>query len=190
MLRTAEVAGRVPLKNHAPPRRGPRTATVNLASRATLEDKWSRRPPAGATPLRRVALAFYVDHLGFERLEDTDLGGGKRWVRVRPKGSTGAGILLARAATDAQLATVGNQTGGRVFIFLETDDFRRDYEALVARGPTFVRPPAEEAYGTVAVFEDLYGNRFDLVERKSATRSRTGCSARSRTSCPPWPRSR
>jgi predicted enzyme related to lactoylglutathione lyase len=128
------------------------------------------------------ALAFYVDRLGFERLEDTDLGGGKRWVRVRPKGSTGAGILLARAATDAQLATVGNQTGGRVFIFLETDDFRRDYEALVARGVTFVRPPAEEAYGTVAVFEDLYGNRFDLVGRKSATRSRTGFRARSGSS--------
>jgi predicted enzyme related to lactoylglutathione lyase len=110
------------------------------------------------------ALAFYEGTLGFEKLEDTDLGGGKRWVRVRPRGSRGAGILLARAASDVQIASVGNQTGGRVFVFLETDDFRRDYAELVGRGVVFVRPPAEEAYGTVAVFEDLYGNRFDLIE--------------------------
>ena len=111
------------------------------------------------------ALAFYVDKLGFEPLEDTDLGGGKRWVRVRPAGSTGAAILLARAVSDEQLVSVGNQTGGRVFIFLQTDDFWRDYNALVERGVAFVRPPAREPYGTVAVFEDLYGNRFDLIER-------------------------
>jgi predicted enzyme related to lactoylglutathione lyase len=109
------------------------------------------------------AIAFYVRKLGFELLEDTDLGGGKRWVRVRPSGSTGAGILLAKAVGETQVASVGNQTGGRVFIFLETDDFRRDYEALVAKGVVFVRPPSEEPYGTVAVFEDLYGNKFDLV---------------------------
>ena len=114
------------------------------------------------------ALAFYVDKLGFECLEDTDLGGGKRWVRVRPPGSTGAGILLARAASDTQLASVGNQTGGRVFVFLETDDFWRDYNALVARGVVFVRPPSDEEYGTVAVFEDLYGNLFDLIGRNAA----------------------
>jgi predicted enzyme related to lactoylglutathione lyase len=112
------------------------------------------------------ALGFYVDKLGFEKLEDTDLGGGKRWVRVRPTGSTGAGVLLARAVTEKQLASVGNQTGGRVFIFLETDEFWSDYNALVARGVVFVRPPSEESYGTVAVFQDLYGNRFDLVGRK------------------------
>ena len=111
------------------------------------------------------AIAFYVRKLGFELLEDTDLGGGKRWVRVRPSGSTGAGILLAKAVGETQVASVGNQTGGRVFIFLETDDFRRDYEALVAKGVVFVRPPSEEPYGTVAVFEDLYGNKFDLVGR-------------------------
>jgi catechol 2,3-dioxygenase-like lactoylglutathione lyase family enzyme len=111
------------------------------------------------------AIAFYVGKLGFELLEDTDLGGGKRWVRVRPR-SGGAGILLARAATPEQAASVGRQTGGRVFVFVETDDFRRDYEALVARGVVFVRPPSEEPYGTVAVFEDLYGNRFDLIERR------------------------
>jgi catechol 2,3-dioxygenase-like lactoylglutathione lyase family enzyme len=112
------------------------------------------------------ALAFYVDKLGFECVEDTNLGGEKRWVRVRPPGSTGAGILLARAASETQRASVGNQTGGRVFVFLETDDFWRDYHALVARGVVFVRSPSEAAYGTVAVFEDLYGNLFDLIGRK------------------------
>jgi len=112
------------------------------------------------------ALAFYVDKLGFEKLEDTDLGDGKRWVRVRPAGSTGAGILLARAVSDEQAATVGNQTAGRVFVFLETDDFWRDYDAWVVRGVRFVSPPREEPYGTVAVFEDLYGNRFDLIQRR------------------------
>jgi predicted enzyme related to lactoylglutathione lyase len=111
-----------------------------------------------------AALAFYVDKLGFEMLEDTDLGAGKRWVRVRPPGSD-AGILLAKAVGERQFASVGNQTGGRVFVFLETDDFWRDYNALVARGVSFVRPPTEEAYGTVAVFEDLYGNQFDLIGR-------------------------
>jgi catechol 2,3-dioxygenase-like lactoylglutathione lyase family enzyme len=110
------------------------------------------------------AIAFYVERLGFELLEDTPLGGGKRWVRVRPRGAPGAAILLARAASEAQAASVGNQTGGRVFAFIETDDFWRDYEALRARGVVFVRLPVKEPYGTVAVFEDLYGNRFDLIE--------------------------
>jgi predicted enzyme related to lactoylglutathione lyase len=109
------------------------------------------------------ALAFYVGKLGFEQLEGEDLGGGKRWVRVRPAGSSGAGILLARAVSEEQLASVGNQTGGRVFIFVETDDFWGDHRRLVERGVVFVRPPSEEPYGTVAVFEDLYGNKFDLI---------------------------
>ncbi len=112
------------------------------------------------------ALAFYVGTLGFERLEDTDLGNGKRWVRVAPKGSGGAGLLLARAVDERQRASVGNQTGGRVFIFLETDDFQRDYQRLTAKGVRFVRGPEEEAYGTVGVFEDLYGNKIDLIQRK------------------------
>jgi dienelactone hydrolase/predicted enzyme related to lactoylglutathione lyase len=112
------------------------------------------------------AIAFYVQKLGFDLVEDTDLGSGKRWVRVRPNGSTGAGILLARAVSDAQLASVGNQTGGRVFAFIETDDFERDYQLLRARGVSFARERSDEAYGTVAVFEDLYGNRFDLIQRK------------------------
>ena len=111
------------------------------------------------------ALRFYVDKLGFELVEDSDLGAGKRWVRVRPPGSGGAAILLARATSDRQLASVGNQTGGRVFVFLETDDFWGDYRRLVARGVVFVRPPSQETFGTAAVFEDLYGNRFDLIGR-------------------------
>src|SRR5438477_12902258 len=119
------------------------------------------------------ALAFYVGKLGFEELEDTDQGGGKRWVRVRPFGAKGTAILLARAVGDTQLASVGNQTGGRVFIFVETDDFWRDYRALNERGVVFVRPPKDEAYGTVAVFEDLYGNRFDLVEWRKPVSAET-----------------
>jgi catechol 2,3-dioxygenase-like lactoylglutathione lyase family enzyme len=110
------------------------------------------------------AIAFYTRRLGFDVIEDTDLGEGKRWVRVRPRGSTGTGMLLARATNEAQLAAVGNQSGGRVFVFLETDDFDRDYQAYVARGVTFVRPPEVTAYGRVAVFADLYGNQFDLLE--------------------------
>lgn len=112
------------------------------------------------------AIAFYTQKLEFELLEDTDLGGGKRWVRVRPRGSTGVAMLLARAATPEQEASVGRQAGGRVFVFLETSDFARDHAALVARGVRFVREPVEEPYGTVAVFEDLYGNLFDLIQRR------------------------
>lgn len=109
------------------------------------------------------ALAFYQEKLGFEKLEDSDLGGGKRWVKVRaPNG--GPAILLAKAIGERQIASVGNQTGGRVFVFLETDDFRRDYDALVAKGVRFVRPPTAEPYGTVAVFEDCHGNLFDLIQ--------------------------
>lgn len=113
------------------------------------------------------AIRFYVETLGFTLLEDTDLGEGKRWVRVAPAGGeTGATILLARAATPEQLASVGNQTGGRVFIFIETDNFWSDYERLKSRGVTFIRPPTEEPFGTVAVFVDLYGNKFDLIGRR------------------------
>jgi len=112
------------------------------------------------------ALAFYVGKLGFACVEDTDLGDGKRWVRVRPSGAgvDGAGILLARAVNDEQRASVGKQGGGRVFVFLETDDLARDHAALLARGVTFVRAPVQEDYGKVAVFQDLYGNLFDLIE--------------------------
>lgn len=113
------------------------------------------------------AIAFYTQSLGFELLEDTDRGGGKRWVRVRPPRpahTDAPALLLARAATPEQLASVGNQTGGRVGFFLHTDDLGRDLAALRSRGVRIVRPPAEHDYGRVAVFADLYGNLFDLIE--------------------------
>lgn len=111
------------------------------------------------------ALAFYVDILGFRLIEDSPVPEqGKRWVVVAPPGSNESTLLLARAANDTQAAFVGNQTGGRVFLFLRTDDFRRDYERYRAAGVRFVEEPREEAYGTVVVFEDLYGNRWDLVQ--------------------------
>lgn len=112
------------------------------------------------------ALAFYVGVLGFRLVEDTALGEGKRWVRVRPAGSAGLCLLLAKAVGDAQVASVGNQAGGRVFLFLETDDLARDHAELVAKGVAFVREPKSEAYGVVAVFRDLYGNLWDLIERR------------------------
>lgn len=113
------------------------------------------------------AIAFYVDSLGFDLLEDTDLGGGKRWVLVQPKGG-GTALLLARATTAEQLAAVGNQTGGRVFLFLETDDFERDYHRMTSLGVIFAEEPRREKYGTVAVFLDLYGNRWDLLQRSAS----------------------
>ena len=109
------------------------------------------------------AIAFYRDRLGFELAEDTPLGDGKRWVVVKPSGG-GGGLLLARAVGEAQTARVGDQTGGRVFLFLHTDDFDRDHAAMLAKGVRFVRPPRQESYGRVAVFEDLYGNLWDLLQ--------------------------
>jgi lactoylglutathione lyase len=113
------------------------------------------------------AIAFYTQSLQFQLIEDTDLGNGKRWVRVRPPGSDGTDLLLARAVNPEQSSRIGNQTGGRVFLFLHTDDFWRDYQEMTARGVKFVRPPIEESYGTVAVFEDLYGNKWDLLQLKT-----------------------
>ena len=112
-------------------------------------------------------LAFYRDRLGFGLIEDKPLADGKRWVVVAPAGG-GTGLLLAQAADDRQVAAVGDQSGGRVFLFLETDDFRRDHARLTDRGVLFLEEPREEAYGTVAVFEDLYGNRWDLIETRGA----------------------
>ena len=110
------------------------------------------------------AIRFYTQVLGFELMEDTPLDAVKRWVRVRPPGSRGSDLLLARAATTEQESRVGNQTGGRVFLFLHTDNFERDYTLFVERGVHFVRPPRLEPYGTVAVFRDLYGNLWDLIQ--------------------------
>jgi catechol 2,3-dioxygenase-like lactoylglutathione lyase family enzyme len=113
------------------------------------------------------AIAFFTQALGFTVIEDTALGDGKRWVLVRPPKSHGTSLLLAQAATAEQESRIGNQTGGRVFLFLHTDDFWRDYHDMTARGVKFREPPREEAYGTVAVFEDLYGNRWDLLELRN-----------------------
>ena len=109
------------------------------------------------------AVAFYVGKLGFDLSEDTDMGGGKRWVRVTPKGG-GTSLLLAKATSEAQISAVGKQAGDRVWLFLETDDFARDHRAWTAAGVTFRETPRHEPYGVVAVFEDLYGNAWDLIE--------------------------
>ena len=111
-----------------------------------------------------AAIGFYVETLEFQLVEDTPLGDGKRWVVVRPPGAEVGGLLLARAAGEAQIARIGDQTGGRVFLFLNTDDFAKDYARMTAAGVRFVRPPKQEPYGTVAVFADLYGNLWDLIE--------------------------
>lgn len=111
------------------------------------------------------AIAYYTEKLGFSLIEDSDLGGGKRWVLVAPPGSQ-TNLLLAKAADPAQQAQIGRQAGGRVFLFLHTDDFERDFAAYQARGVRFLEEPRHEAYGSVAVFEDLYGNRWDLLQLK------------------------
>ncbi|HVH49901.1 MAG TPA: VOC family protein [Sphingomicrobium sp.] len=111
------------------------------------------------------AMAWYTDRLGFELVEDTALGGGKRWVTVAPPGS-GAQLLLAEPKNATERTAIGNQAGGRVFLFLETDDFARDYAAMQAKGVVFEQTPRREAYGMVAVFADLYGNLWDLLETK------------------------
>ena len=111
------------------------------------------------------ALDFYCGKLNFELVEDTyQPEQDKRWVTVKPPGSNGTTLLLAQASTPEQEEHIGHQTGGRVFLFLSTDDFHRDYESMLAQGITFVREPKIEPYGTVAVFEDLYGNLWDLIQ--------------------------
>ena len=112
------------------------------------------------------AISYFTGKLGFALVDDTALGGGKRWVVVAPR-EAGSGLLLAKAINERQKQAVGAQTGGRVFLFLHTDDFRRDYAAYKERGVTFVEEPRQEPYGTVAVFTDLYGNRWDLIEPKA-----------------------
>jgi catechol 2,3-dioxygenase-like lactoylglutathione lyase family enzyme len=118
------------------------------------------------------ALAFFTQSLGFTVIEDSvakdRLDNEKRWVLVSPPGSRGTNLLLARASNPEEASRVGNQTGGRVFLFLHTDSFWRDYREMLARGVKFREEPRQEAYGTVAVFEDLYGNKWDLLELKSS----------------------
>jgi catechol 2,3-dioxygenase-like lactoylglutathione lyase family enzyme len=113
------------------------------------------------------AIKFYTEKLDFTLIEDTKLSETKRWVIVAPNGNSSCSLLLAQAATNEQKSSVGNQTGGRVFLFLYTDNFWRDYNTMLEKNINFVRPPVEEPYGTVAVFEDLYGNLWDFIEPKS-----------------------
>ncbi|MFA0196581.1 VOC family protein [Vibrio artabrorum] len=115
------------------------------------------------------AIEFYTQKLQFTLVEDTDLGGGKRWVQVSPPNSNGTNLLLAQASTEEQSKAVGNQTGGRVFLFLRTNDFWRDYELMKSNGVVFLEAPRVEEYGTVVVFQDLYGTKWDLLQLNSAT---------------------
>jgi catechol 2,3-dioxygenase-like lactoylglutathione lyase family enzyme len=110
------------------------------------------------------AIAFYRDKLKFRLIEDTTLSETKRWVVMAPPGNSNTCLLMAKAANEEQLSRVGNQTGGRVFLFLYTDDLHRDYQYYLSVGIKFIRQPSKEEYGTVAVFEDLYGNLWDLIE--------------------------
>jgi len=110
------------------------------------------------------AIRFYTEKLNFTLVEDTVLSETKRWVVVKPAGSKGCKLLLAKASNDDQRRSIGNQTGGRVFLFLHTDNFDRDYQNLLNKGVKIVRTPSEEIYGKVAVFEDLYGNLWDMIE--------------------------
>jgi len=115
------------------------------------------------------AIKFYTEKLDFTLLEDTPQNETKRWVLVAPKGSEECSVLLAKGVGEEQRSRIGNQTGGRVFLFLKTDDFWRDYNFMTERGVEFIREPKTESYGTVAVFADLYGNLWDLVEFRRST---------------------
>ena len=112
------------------------------------------------------AIAFYCDTLGFDLVADNDMGGGKRWVVVAPPGRDGAQLLLARADGETQRAAVGKAGGGRVMFFLQTNNFIKDHAAMLERGVTFLEEPRHEDYGSVAVFQDLYGNKWDLIQPK------------------------
>ena len=114
------------------------------------------------------AIAFYTKKLHFELIEDTKMSEEKRWVLVRPKGAKECSLLLAKGVNDVQKSRIGNQTGGRVFLFLHSDDFQRDYQNLLKNKIIIVREPSVEEYGTVAVFEDIYGNLWDLIESKKS----------------------
>jgi|TARA_B110000211_G_scaffold36650_1_gene36851 catechol 2,3-dioxygenase-like lactoylglutathione lyase family enzyme len=115
------------------------------------------------------AIAFYTKKLKFQLIEDTELGGGKRWVQISPPNGNGTNILLAKASNAQQSQSVGNQAGGRVFLFLQTNDFWRDYQEMKAQGVEFTEEPREEEYGTVVVFKDLYGTQWDLLQLHNAS---------------------
>lgn len=117
------------------------------------------------------AIAHYCSGLGFDLIEDTDFGGGKRWVLVAPPGSTETRLLLGKATTPAQMLRIGDQTGGRVFLILHTDDFARDHARFSAAGAVFTEAPRHELYGTVCVFRDRFGNLWDLLEPKESERT-------------------
>jgi catechol 2,3-dioxygenase-like lactoylglutathione lyase family enzyme len=117
------------------------------------------------------AIKFYTEKLNFVLVEDSVLSETKRWVLVRPKSPDSCCLLLAKAATEEQKSRIGNQTGGRVFLFLHTDNFWKDYERMIADGIKFIREPTDEEYGIVSVFEDLYGNLWDLIEPKKVAAS-------------------
>ncbi len=115
------------------------------------------------------AIAFYTEKLNFQLIEDADLGGGKRWVQISPPNANGTNLLLAKASNEQQSQSVGNQAGGRVFLFLQSNDFWRDYHQMKAQGVEFTEEPRVEEYGTVVVFKDLYGTKWDLLELKDAS---------------------
>ena len=115
------------------------------------------------------AIEFYTEKLNFELIENTDLGGGKRWVQISPPNAEGTNILLAKASNEQQQQSIGNQAGGRVFLFLQTNDFWRDYEYMKSQGVEFTEQPRVEEYGTVVVFKDLYGTKWDLLQLNDAT---------------------
>jgi lactoylglutathione lyase len=115
------------------------------------------------------AIEFYTQKLNFELVENTDLGGGKRWVQISPPNAEGTNILLAKASNEQQQQSIGNQAGGRVFLFLQTNDFWRDYEYMKSQGVEFTEQPRVEEYGTVVVFKDLYGTKWDLLQLNDAT---------------------
>jgi catechol 2,3-dioxygenase-like lactoylglutathione lyase family enzyme len=117
------------------------------------------------------AIAWFTEKLGFRLVEDTKLSETKRWVLVAPPGDGNTSIVLGRALGESQQAAIGNQTGGRVGFFLQTDDFRRDHRAFLARGVEFIESPRDEAYGTVAIFKDLYGNKWDLIEYRAGAKA-------------------
>ena len=138
----------------------------NHLKKATSDNKLNQRIAHIALVVKDYdeAIEFYTKKLDFILIEDTVLSETKRWVLIAPQGDPGARLLLAKASDPVQQTRIGNQAGGRVFLFLHTDDFRRDYSKMQQRGINFIRPAREEAYGTVAVFEDLYGNLWDLIE--------------------------